>query len=384
MRTVLIYRNELLHLSETFIAAQTNALTRYHPLLVSPSRVANSLPLPPDAILLTRNRSRLSRIHAQLYQRTGIAPLYHARLRGSGATLIHAHFAVDAAAALPLAARLRIPLIATLHGYDVTTADEQLAQSAEGALYLKRRQQLFRHASLFLCTSDYIRRRALARGFPPGKLRTHYIGVDCSKLHPPRKERHSGLVLFVGRLVEVKGVDYLLRAMRIVQEIHPESQLVLIGDGPLRPALTARAAEMQVRSRFLGAQPQAAVRQWMAQATALCLPSVRAASGAVEGLGLVLLEAQAMGLPVVGSDIGGIPEVVQDGITGLLAPEQDFVAMARALLQLLESERLRRQLTQAARGRVMEYFNLERQTLLLQDIYDEITAESLRLARGRR
>jgi glycosyltransferase involved in cell wall biosynthesis len=168
-------------------------------------------------------------------------------------------------------------------------------------------------------------------GYPQDKLQVHYIGTDVNRFKSSPQTRDSNLVLFVGRLVEKKGCEYLMRAMELVQIERPESKLVVIGDGPLRQSLECLARTTNIRCSFLGAQPSASVAEWLGRARVFCAPSVTAANGDSEGLGLVFAEAQATGTPVVSFKHGGVPEVVRDGDTGLLAAERDHQGLARHL-----------------------------------------------------
>src|SRR6202044_213624 len=130
-----------------------------------------------------------------------------------------------------------------------------------------------------------------------------------------------------------------------------------------------QAIALQVRCRFLGTQPTAVVREWMARAAVFCVPSVVARSGDAEGFGMVFLEAQAMGLPVVSTLSGGIPEAVKHGETGLLVTERNPGALAEAILQLMQDEELWQRLSVAGRRHVVDHFNLARQTGRLEDVF---------------
>jgi glycosyltransferase involved in cell wall biosynthesis len=124
----------------------------------------------------------------------------------------------------------------------------------------------------------------------------------------------------------------------------------------------------------LGALPQAEVLAWMRQAAMLALPSVRTGTGRIEGLGMVGLEAAATGVPVIGSDIGGIPEAVIDGETGFLVPERDHEGLAARIEGLLADASLRRRMGAAARRLVEQKFDLVTQTRVLETLYDEALA----------
>jgi colanic acid/amylovoran biosynthesis glycosyltransferase len=276
--------------------------------------------------------------------------------------LIHAHFASGGKTLLPLLKSLRRPLIVTLHG-----GSDVPIQKPQMGVY----RELAERATLFLCVSDFIRRQAIKAGFPTEKLIVHYIGIDRTLYFPPAATTDNDSVLFIGRLVEMKGCEHLIRAMRTVQASRPASELTIIGDGPLRPELERLAVELHVRCRFMGVQPSTTVRQMLQTSRLLSLPSVTTADGHVEGLGIALIEAQAMGVPVVSTLHAGIPEGVADGVTGILVPERDSQKLAAAILRLLEDQDLWQRYHLATQEHVDGKFDLRKQTALLEDIYTE-------------
>ena len=208
--------------------------------------------------------------------------------------------------------------------------------------FLAYRRRLWQRASLFLCVSNYIREKAIRAGFPEEKIVVQYTGMNCSAFTPslPVSEKDPNLVLYVGRLVQYKGCDYLLRAMKAVQQRRPEARLVVIGDGPFRASLEQLNRELGVGADFLGEQPQQTIRSWLERARVFCAPSVTVEGGMSEAFGNVFSESQAMGVPVVSSRHGGIPETMRDGITGLLAPERDVEHARRTFDTLSRRRRL--------------------------------------------
>ena len=365
---VVIYRAPLFNPSETFVRAHAQALQRYRPLMAGledkgnvPSDLAGSLFLPDGAA---------ERIAARLGQMRGLA----GRLRGHDPRLVHAHFGPDGLAALPLARSLGVPLVTTLHGYDVALSRRRLLASGRLSWirYALWRRRLMQSGDLFLAVSDAVRRAALAQGFPQARVETHYLGVDLTQFGAGG-EREAGLVLHVGRLVEKKGTKVLIDAIARLGG----ARLVVIGDGPERARLEHRAAGLGERVQFLGALDAAAVREWMRRAAVLAAPSVTALDGDAEGLPTVIVEAAASSLPVVGTRHSGIPEAVIEGETGFLVPENDAEALARRLALLLESAELRGRMGAAGRRLAEERFDLRAQTAKLEEIYDRLTLPGL-------
>ena len=138
-----------------------------------------------------------------------------------------------------------------------------------GPAISRRLCKLKERCSLFVAVSQFIRKKLLAQGFPDDKICVHYIGIDTRSFSPSPAVKRRPTVLFVGRLVEKKGCEYLIRAMQSVQEAAPQAELVVIGDGPLRPSLEKLATSTLRRVKFLGLQTQEQIRDWMNQASVL-------------------------------------------------------------------------------------------------------------------
>lgn len=371
--TILIFRIQLLPRSETFILNQAIAMSRFEPYFVGWRRVAG-LELPANRYWVVDGGGPFGKVRELYFRYRGPSSKQVDELRRHGPRLIYAHFALDGYAALPLARALDVPLITALHGYDVTMNDSILGSTRLGREYLSGRRQLQDEGALFLCCSDFVRKRALALGYPTERTRVHSIGVDLTEFQPPSRHQREKTVLFVGRLVEKKGCGDLIEAMATVQKQCPNASLAVIGEGPLRETYERAAAEQHLRCQFLGGQPSTVVKEWMARASVLCVPSVVAASGDAEGLGMVFLEAQATGLPVVSTQSGGIPEAVEDGKTGLLVPEHCPDALAEAILAVLQNETRWHTFSAAGRKNVVQHFDLTRQTAHLEEAFAQLLA----------
>lgn len=375
MDPILIFRTLLLPISETFIRSQAFALTKYRPVYAGLRRTVPSLDIEQEPILLIDGFDGTCDGEINSYCATGVAPSFHRRAQEVHPRLLHVHFAPDGEVALPLAEALQVPMVVSLHGYDVTIRDE-FRMSTPSKPFLESRKRMWERTSVFLCGSEFLRQKALEAGYPAEKLRVHYIGVDLSRFRAPTVARVPGLVLFVGRLVEKKGCDTLLRAMDLVRQEVPNAFLSIVGDGPLRPALTALASSLSLPREFLGAQPSVNVLEWMQKATVFCAPSQTAANGDSEGLGIVLLEAQACGLPVVTTFHGGAPEAVRNEETGLLSPEGDHRALAPSLVRYLLNPELAVQHGSAGQAWVRSEFDLSMRTVRLEQTYAEVLADT--------
>lgn len=377
MREVAIFRHNLFRISEPFITGQAQHLRRYKPIYLGRMRFGRA----PDgaeslALQDLTQRWSLPRIGLQMITRNPRP--YQRLLQGYHPSLIHAHFGIEGVYALPLAKRLGIPLVTTFHGFDATLAPWALLSSPAWAQYPLLRRKLAREGDLFICASSFIRERLLAMGFPEARTHTLYIGVDCRTILPREPSEEVPAILHVARLVEVKGTRYLLRAFAKVAQRYDNVQLIIIGDGPLRRSLGSLAASLGVqdRVRFLGALRHADVLAWIRKAAMLVLPGIRTATGRVEGLGLVLLEAAATGVPAIGSRVGGIPEGVIDGRTGYLVPERDPDALAVRIGELLDDPARRYRMGAEGRTLAEQRFDIDRQTAALESLYDGLLSNA--------
>lgn len=372
---VLIYRDFLLPGSETFIRNQAEGLKRFVPYYAG-LKTVEGIALPPERTM-TASDSVLGRVQSAAFTRLGIAPHLAWQVLKCHPQLIHAHFGVDGSRVMRLAQLLRLPLLVTLHDYDVTTSDADLKKLAPYChRYIARRPRLMKTATAFLAVSEFIKKKAVERGFPASKILVHYIGIDTARFVPTPNSEREPIVLFVGRLVEKKGCEYLIRAMAAVQAVRPDIELVIIGAGPLREQLEAQAAATLKRYRFVGSQTSEEVRAWYARAQLFCAPSVTAETGETEGLPITVLEAQAMAIPVVSTVHSGIPEAVVHGQTGLLAPERDVEALRQCLIEALQNREHGETMGLQAREVILRRFDMKRQIEILENIYSQLVSRS--------
>lgn len=362
---VAVFRSAVFNASERFIQDQAAALTGWRPLVVGLERKGEVLPRLREGMVVAESAGE--RLAFRLQGRGG---RIEAELRAARPALIHAHFGTDGLLVLPLARALGVPLITSLRGYDVTRTDGALLRSGRLSWmrYALGKKRLHCDGALFLAVSDALRERAIARGYPEARTVTHYNGVDLEHFRPDLAPREPGLILHVGRLVEKKGTKALIEGVAGITG----AELAIVGDGPLRKTLERQARELGDRVNFLGALSSDEVAQWMRRASVLAAPSITAADGDAEGLPNVVVEAAASGLPVVGTRHSGIPEAIEDDVSGFLVPEGDVGALAARLTELLGSASMRIEMGIAARRLAERKFSRQMLTKRLEAIYDGV------------
>jgi len=288
-----------------------------------------------------------------------LAPLAAWALRGAVSTrlrearydVVHVHWLVpNAALVVDIVRAHRAPLVVSLHGSDVFVAERFFPARA-----LARRA--LREAGAITACSGDLRDRAVRLGAPPERTRTVPYGVDTAAFSPDRAaeglRRRFGvadgalLVVAIGRLVEKKGFASLLEAAAQA----PGAHLVIVGEGDLRGELEGRARALGSPVTFTGALERGDAARALAAADVVAVPSVVDRAGNVDGLPNALLEGLASGRAVLATRVAGIPDVVEDGVNGLLVPPGDVPALAGALRRLAAEPETRERLGREARRR---------------------------------
>ncbi len=368
-RRVVVWRDRLLRGSETFIRNQSDAVTAHACVPIGLRSHPSPLARDDDRILYGSAVS--DRIAESLLHLTGRSRRLARVLRQQQPQLIHAHFLPDAWLVARTATRLGIPFIVTVHGFDVT--QQMGGRGLTGRLARRRARFVFGRAARVVAVSEFIRSKAIALGAPEHRVVVHHIGIPIPESVDPCEKIWD--VAFVGRFVEKKGVLDLIEALGgLPHGLRP--RCVFIGEGPLLDQARRHVQRTGVDATFMGAQAPEIVQRTLAQARVFAAPSKTSRDGDSEGFGMVFLEAAAVGVPAVSTLHGGVPEAVVDGVTGLLSAEGDVSALAVNIARLLMSRELRQELGSAARQRVVRDFDVRRQTGKLEDIYDEVAAES--------
>ncbi len=368
-----IYRRVFPLVSEAFIQEQVAHLTRYEPTFVGCSRAAE-MSFPYVAI----NEDDPFNIKQFLFLMTRSPHCFKVSQRRylENLDLIHAHFGPDGVYGLALAEHLKIPLVVTFHGYDITIhrTAQALMRTPLYSQFLRFEEELKQKAALFIAVSDFIRQKLIERGYPAHKIVRHVIGVDPTRFCPEPLPASKRYILSVGRHTEKKGTATLIKAFARIAAKFPEVTLTQVGTGKLTQQLTRLTQDLGITQQvnFLGSQPHAKVRSLMQGAEVFALASQTAADGDCEGLPIVLNEASACGIPIVATWHSGIPEAVKDRETGFLVPEQDEVTLADRLEMLLGNPAQAQLMGLRGRIWIETFFDIRKQSQALERHYDAL------------
>ena len=232
----------------------------------------------------------------------------------------------------------------------------------------------YRTSARIIAVSEGVRAHVLAQGVAPAQVVTVHNGADLTRFAPPPDGAKAKVAVefapddlvvgVIARLSEEKGHDWFLQSVAPLASEFKRARFLIVGDGPLRGALEARAAQLGLggSTRFVGYQSE--VVPWLAAMDALVLPST-----AKEGFARTLIEAGAMAKPCVASPVGGNDEALLDGQTGLLVPTHDVGALTQAVRQLLGDAELRRTMGEAARARVQDNFSVQSMVEKTEAVY---------------
>lgn len=282
---------------------------------------------------------------------------------------IHAHWATyPSTVAWALSRATGIPYGFTAHAHDIFVDDQLLKEKIETA-------------SVPITISRYNIGWLSEQVTPLARERLHIVhcGVDLKTTPVHRDGREARLLVAVGRLDPIKGFDVLVESLGLLHARGVDFRCRIIGEGPQRGELEAAIARLGLAGKveLAGVMPQESVQAALRAATVFVLPSVVAADGNRDGIPVALMEAMAIGTPVVSTRVSGIPELIEDGSEGLLADPYDVPALAAALERLLEDDELRAHLAEAGRRKIEAEFDAHAEAMkLLARLREAVAAHS--------
>jgi len=316
----------------------------------------------------------------------------HVAQEGRAYDIVHAHYWLSAKVARALAPRWNVPVIQMFHTLGLVKReimDEDVDGESDVRVEIEREAVRTSDAIVAASEIELSELRRLYRA-DPGRVAVIPCGVDPVVFHPVRqadarealgRDQCERLILFVGRIEQIKGIDVLLRALALMFRRLPELQsdvCLLVVGGALDPGDDAPETEkilelrrlvhehrMEANVAFVGSRGQEELALYYAAADLCAVPSL------TESFGLVALEAMACGTPVVGTRVGGLQTVIEHGESGLLVPAGDYQALADAMAQVLTDARLRMHLAHGARDRA-EHFTWRQVGDRMVDLYDRV------------
>jgi len=284
--------------------------------------------------------------------------------------ILHAHFATAPAAAARAASQLTgIPYGFSAHAYDLFKEPidrKSLARKCADAAFVR-------------CISDY-NRRYLVRtaGADESKLHVVHCGVDTRRFVPDRTaangQPHKETILTLGNLIPQKGTWDLLEALSAPTLKQKGYRIVIAGDGPLKGELMRQASSLGVEAQFLGAVDNREVLRLYREADLFVLPCATGRDGHHDGIPVVLMEAMACGVPVISTRLSGIPELIEDGKSGILVPEKDPRGLSGAIGRLSDDADMRRRFSVEGRKKVVNEFEIRDIAQQLFDLFSSCAA----------
>jgi glycosyltransferase involved in cell wall biosynthesis len=258
----------------------------------------------------------------------------------------------------------------------------QVRASTGQRLYLQVEDMLSRFADWAISNSQAGKEFLIQRGIEPSRVKVIYNGINLNRLNPncdgvERVRQNIGIpqggkvVGMMARMFPPKNHALFLQAAALISQTAPQTRFAFLGDGPLKTRLEELSREFGLESEtiFLGEQQDVG--------TYLSAFDIAVLSSDTEGCSNSLLEAMALGIPVVATDVGGNREVVSPGESGLLVPPGDAEALAKAIIMLLENPRLAKSMGEQARQRVITEFSLERMVSQYQSLYEDTLADKI-------
>lgn len=323
----------------------------------------------PSATLSSLNFIKYSKQALSLHLLHQITP----HLNKQAYDIVQCHFGYSGLKSLMLRqfGLLQGKLVTTFHGVDISSDIQRKGKH----IY----NQLFDQGDLFLPISEHWKNKLIQLGCNENKIFVHRMGIDCSNfsfVSRQSSENESVKLLTVSRLIEKKGVEFGIRAVAELARANYKIQYNIVGDGPLREQLRQLVQELNVSHivTLLGWRQKSDVVKMLKDSDIFLAPSVTSYDGDQEGIPVALIEAMATGLPVVSTFHSGIPELVENEISGYLVPERDVDSLAERIGQLVQNPKMRIGMGRSGHLHVLDHYDIEKLNDRLVQIYRELYA----------
>ncbi|MEN3045620.1 MAG: glycosyltransferase family 4 protein [Candidatus Hydrothermales bacterium] len=270
---------------------------------------------------------------------------------------------------------LKKPVVSTFHSAEIIFLKNITKNKLLGKIIFSFFRYFIRKSSFVTVNSSYTKSLIKNFNFPEKFTKVIPFGVSLDFLELNLEEKShvkEKKILFVGRLVERKGVRYLIEAFKIFCEKYSEYKLCIVGDGPLKEDLLRLTKQLNLEEKvsFLGFVDKSVLLREYLTSSIFVLPAIIDSKGDTEGLGVVLIESMYFGLPVIATSVGGIVDIVIDGYNGLLVKERDVIGLALAMEKLASDSDLREKFIKNAREFVIKNFSWE----IIVDKFEKVYA----------
>ena len=366
--TVALFSTSFLPYSQTFVYDEIRAHRRYDVDVFCKER------LNADRFPYERIYKPAGSLREKLYENMAYWPAFDRILAKGGHALVHAHFGTGAVYALPYVRKHKLPFVVTFHGNDVAALIGPQRREFRRLRYVLRAPRIMQSAELMLCVSLELCETVARLSGRPNAVKPFRLGVDLKRFTPSLIEHAIPRILMVGRFTEKKGHEFALRAFAETLQHGRKAHLTFVGDGELEPACRrfVESSGMNEWVEFAGVKSPSETAEILRSSDLVLVPSVVARNGDREGSPTVVKEAGACAKPVIGTRHAGIPEVIEDGITGFLVPERDVGSLKERMIALIDDPELRRRMGEAARRKMEREFDLFKQVDALESHYDSI------------
>jgi glycosyltransferase involved in cell wall biosynthesis len=364
MPNVAVFSTNFLEYSQTFVHEEITHHSRYEVDVFARKRHHE-------------DRFPFSRLHVGglRYALSRNDPKFHRIFAERHFALVHGHFGTGSLYAQPYADHYDLPFVVTFHGYDVPLLRSPARLLIKNWPYALLAPRLLRRITLGLCASQELLELVAEAGMPRERLRLYHLGIDLSRFGF-RTRRKRARVMMVGRFVEKKGFAYGLRAFAQARAQGSDASLHIVGSGELDDSLRRLSAELGMTDHveFVGVKRSDEIASMLGDCDVLMAPSVVGSDGDRESGVIALKEGSASECAVLGTYHGGIPEIIEDGVTGFMVPERDHRSLGARLSVLLTDRARAREMGRAGRAKMEREYDLNKQVLELEDRYDEAIA----------
>ncbi len=367
MGSVLHYKTNFLNRSETFIHRLVSNHQRYTPAALCYRKLhfCDGLPVHfvPDAFYQKT-------VNAAAFHLNRPLPFYKKSVREKKPDIIHAHFGYDAYKMLAIARRENIPLVVSFYGSDVSRLPGEFG-------WKMRYKKLARYGAAFIAASDFMKRQLIDLGFPSDKISVIYFGLDTDLLPYQTKTFSSLNILMAGRLGEKKGFEYAIQAIALLKLKGIELPVTIFGNGPLLSKLKKLTKENGIDSQitFKGFQPVEEIVNAHKKHSLFLAPSVTAIDGDMEGLPNTILEAMALGTPVIATKHAAIPEAITHQKSGFLVDERDANGIVNTISEIICGSYNLMEIAKNARLEIERTFTINKMVKQVEELYDKVTQE---------